>query len=104
MSDAAVLSLLAQQHEQLLAEIAALRADIATVMGIVSRMDPKLAAMLTQSGPNHRKLPDTSGRPSAFKPVSSSKEAVPTPIYDNGRACRPRCAPSCYWDVRRYRG
>jgi hypothetical protein len=48
MSDAAVLSLLAQQHEQLLAEIATLRADIATVMGIVSRMDPKLAAMLTQ--------------------------------------------------------
>jgi hypothetical protein len=48
MSDAALLSLLAQQHEQLLAEIAALRADIATVMGIVSRMDPKLAAMLTE--------------------------------------------------------
>jgi hypothetical protein len=48
MSDTAVLSLLVEQHEQLLAEIAALLTDIATVMGIVSRMDPKLAAMLTE--------------------------------------------------------
>jgi hypothetical protein len=48
MSDTAVLSLLVEQHEQVLTEIAALRADIATLMGIVSRMDPKLVAMLTE--------------------------------------------------------